>query len=240
MDAFTGPDPARLPTAKPFVGRAVVMRLDEALAESATLRSDLLFMRRLGVRPLVVYDPADRRLALRLIGDLNRLGGAAVNLEGASASTLVVSVDDAGATAVRSVNAQLVSLLLGEGYIPVFASEGADISGRPAPLDGDDAARALAGAVHAVRLMLNASTGGVPSDSEGIIAELTASEALALAEHGALAPQLAHRLVAAALGVRGGVGAAQLLDLTCAHATVAEMLTARHLGTQVVSNVLLA
>jgi acetylglutamate kinase len=239
MDEFLEPDPEKLTTARPFVGRAVVMRLDEALSESATLSSDLVFMRRLGVRPLLVYDLAQRRTAAKLIGNINRVGGEAVNLDGTSASTLVVSVDAAGATAVRSVNVQLVSLLLEKGYIPLFASEGAAVSGQPAPLNGDDAACALAGAVGAVRLMLNAPSGGVPAP-EGIIAELTAAEALALADSADLSPQLSRRLVAAALGVRAGVDAAQLLDLAAAHAAVTELLTAQHLGTQIVSNVLLA
>jgi len=42
---------------------------------------------------------------------------------------------------------------------------------------------------------------------------------------------------AAALGVRGGVGAAQICDGRVAHAAIVEFLTARHLGTQVAGTV---
>ena len=61
-----------------------------------------------------------------------------------------------------------------------------------------------------------------------------------LASAGTLSRELAKRLTAAALGVRSGVDAAQILDLTASHAAIVELLTAQHVGTQVVSNVRLA
>jgi acetylglutamate kinase len=42
---------------------------------------------------------------------------------------------------------------------------------------------------------------------------------------------------APALGLRGGVGAAQICDGRVAHATIVEFLTARHMGTQVAGSV---
>jgi len=91
--------------------------------------------------------------------------------------------------------------------------------------------------MHAIRLIY--PSGGIPTAGDGVIAELTSSEALALAAAGTLEPELARHLAAAALGVRGGVEAAQLLDLSVAHAAIVELLTAQHLGTQVVSNIVL-
>jgi acetylglutamate kinase len=239
MDAFMEPNPAALPTAQAFVGRAIVMRLDPAAAESSTLAEDLIFMRRLGVRPIVVHDVGQRVCGSRLVGLINRIGGDALALDGTSASTLVLAPDAQGRSVVRSVNAQLLLLLLEQGYIPVFNAEGASFSGAPAALDAADAARALAASVHAIRLLYPSGTGGIPAGSDGIIEELTSSEALALAQAGTLAPEESQQLVAAALGVRSGVDAAQLLDLSVAHAALVEMLTARHIGTQIVSNIVL-
>ncbi|HXW77357.1 MAG TPA: hypothetical protein VEJ20_08110 [Candidatus Eremiobacteraceae bacterium] len=240
MDYLDAPDPATLPTARPFIGRTVVMFVDPQVADAPTLASDLLFMRRLGVRPLVVHEASDASTGSHLVGMLNRVGGEAVRIDGTSAGTLIVASDDAGNPTVRTVNAQLMELLLDQGYIPVFAAEGAAITGVPVNVDGAEAARALAAATHAVRLLLPAKRGGVPCAQTGIIEELTSSEALELASAGTLADELCRELTAAALGVRAGVDAAQLLDLSGQHAAIIEMLTSRHVGTQVVSNIVLS
>jgi acetylglutamate kinase len=240
MDFLNNPDPESLPTAKAFIGRTVVLRLDPASAEAETLVSDLIFMRRLGVRPLVVHEARERDTGARLVGMINRVGGAAVGIDGTSAGTLIAGSDEDGRSIVRTVNAQLMSLLLDQGYIPVFASRGAAISGLPIPVDCDDAARVLASATHAFRLLFPAEPGGVPADGEGIIDELTSSEALDLAANGTLSADLVRHLRAAAFGVRAGVDAAQLLDLAGHHASIVELLTAQHVGTQVVSNIVLS
>jgi acetylglutamate kinase len=240
MDFLGNPDPDSLPTAKAFIGRTVVLRLDPEAAEATTLVSDLVFMRRIGIRPLVVHDAGDRTTGPRLVGMINRVGGEALGIDGTSAGTLIAANDADGNPVVRTVNSQLMSLLLDQGYIPVFAAQGAAISGLPMPIDGDDAARVLAQAMHAVRLLFPAHPGGVPSASEGIIDELTSSEALELAAKGTLSEDLGRHLRAAALGVRSGVDAAQLLDLSARHAAIVEILTAQHVVTQVVSNIVLS
>lgn len=239
MDSLHEPNLERMPTAKAFVGRAVVLRLDLA-ALGSTLVEDLVFMRRLGVQPIVVHDVGQSSIGSKLVGLINRVGGDAVGIDGTSASTLVLATDDAGHSVIRSVNPQLLSLLLAQGYIPVFSAQGASVSGAAWPLDAADAARALAASVHAVRLLFPSGTGGISAGGDGIIDELTSSEALALAAGGLLPHDEAAALCAAALGVRSGVDAAQLLDLSTAHATLVEMLTAQHLGTQVVSNIVLS
>lgn len=240
MNEFVEPDPQALPTAKPFLGRTVVMRVDEQAIESATLVADVVFMRRLGVRPVIVHDVSQRSSGSRLVGLINRIGGEAVALDGTSASTLVLTQDDLGRNIVRSVNPTLLSLLLEQGYIPVFSSEGASVSGACAPLDAAEAAGVLAAATHAVRLLYSSGTGGICSADAGVIEELTSSEALALAAAGTLSADQSNQLTAAAMGVRCGVDAAQLLDLSTAHAALVEMLTAQHLGTQIVSHIVLS
>jgi acetylglutamate kinase len=238
MDQFVEQNLDQLP-AKDFAGKAFVMRVNEVAMEGSTLVEDLVFMQQIGVRPIVVLDVAQRASSDRLVGLINRVGGGAVALDGTSASTLVVAPDGEGRTVVRSVNASLLSLLLDQGYIPVFSAQGALVSGRAEPLDATDAARELASAIHAKRLLFPSDTNGILTHDCGVIGELTSSEALALAAAGTLAPDACKTLEAAALGVRSGVDAAQLLDLSVAHAALVELLTAHHLGTQVTSHVLI-
>ncbi len=239
MDAFLEGNTEGLTTAREFAGSVFVLRLDESTAHAPTLVEDLLFMRRVGVRPVIVVDAEQRRLSERLIGLINRVGGEAVGLDGTSASTLVVSSSADGRAVVRRVNTSLLGLLLEQGYIPVFTARGTSIAGTPTPLDAADAARELAAAVRAKRLLYPSGTGGIRLEDDEVVAELTASEALALAATGRLDPDQAKQLAAAALGVRSGVDAAQLLDLTATHAALVELLTSHHLGTQVISHVLL-
>src|ERR1700694_2014639 len=104
MDTFLEPNPDALPTAKPFVGRAIVVQVDPLAAESSTFVEDLVFMRRLGVRPVVVQDVGQRSGGSRRVGLINRIGGDAVALDGTSASTLVVTTGPDGRSVVRSVN----------------------------------------------------------------------------------------------------------------------------------------
>ena len=237
MDGFIDSNAEGLVTIREFAGRPFVMRLDEAAIDRATLVEDLVFMRSIGVRPIVVLDVEQRSSSERLVGLINRVGGEAVSLDGTSASTFVVAKDAEGRPTVRSVNGALVSLLLERGYIPIFSAQGASLSGTAEPLDPIDAARELAAALRAKRLLFPSERGGILAN-QGIVEELTSSEALALAAAGTLAPDDAKKLEAAALGVRSGVDAAQLLDLGVSHAALVELLTAQHLGTQVVSNVI--
>jgi acetylglutamate kinase len=238
MDPLGDPNPDQLP-ARDFAGRAFVMRVDDVAMEASTLVDDLVFMRQIGVRPIVVLDVAQRASRDRLVGLINRIGGDAVALDGTSAGTLVVANDDHGRAVVRSVNASLLSLLLEQGYIPVFSAQGMLVSGRTEPLDATDAARELAAAIRAKRLLYPSETNGIRTREQLIIGELTSSEALALASAGTLTPAASKALEAAALGVRSGVDAAQLLDLSVAHAALVELLTAQHLGTQITSHVLI-
>ena len=92
----------------------------------------------------------------------------------------------------------------------------------------------LARALGAQRAIFFHDAGGVfDSQTQMLIDELTPAEALDLAADAALPADLRAAIRHAALGVRGGVGAAQILDGRIQHATIVELLTARHLGTRV-------
>src|ERR1700686_5643551 len=96
MDAFIEPNPDALPTAKPVWGVRILGQVDPVSAESSTFVEDIVFMRRLGVRPIVVHDVDQRACGSRLVGLINRIGGDAVALDGTSASTLVVATGSDG------------------------------------------------------------------------------------------------------------------------------------------------
>ena len=214
--------------------RTLVLRLDEATlaADGTTLFSDLTFLRELGVRPVVVApSPESARTMVRL---MNRTGDAAVGLSGADAGMI-----PAGAgPEVGAVQTRLLNTLLGAGYVPVIEPLALGLFGRDVAVAPDMVASALAQAIAATRAIFFNDAGGViDAQTQLLIDELTPAEALALAEDQTLDGDLRSAIRAAALGVRGGVGAAQIVDGRIAHAAIVEFLTARHLGTQVTGTV---
>lgn len=216
------------------LGRSLVLRLDETTlaADGSTLFSDLAFLRELGVRPVVVApSPQSAREIVRL---MNRTGDTAVGLSGADAGMIPA----AAGREVGAVQTRLLDTLLGAGYVPVIEPLALGMFGRDVAVAPDAVASALAQAIAATRAIFFNDAGGViDAQTRLLIDELTPAEALALADDSSLGDELRSAIRAAAFGVRGGVGAAQIVDGRIAHAAIVEFLTARHLGTQVAGTV---
>ena len=214
-------------------GRTMVIRVDEATlgAEGATFFGDLVFLGNLGMRPVVVAPTADAARAV--VRTMNRSGDAAVGLSGADAGMLPASGETLG-----NVGTKLLRTLLDAGYVPVIEPTAFGFTGHDVAVAADDVAQALASAVGAARAIFFHDQGGViDAKTRLLVQQLTPAEALAVAEDRSLAEDLRAAVRAAALGVRGGVGAAQICDGRVAHAAIVEFLTARHLGTQVAGTV---
>lgn len=215
-------------------GRTLVLRLDEATLarDGTTLFSDLAFLSELGVRPIVIAPShATARTVVRM---MNRTGNSAVGLSGADAGMLPAAPGEH----LGAVQPRLLTTLLEAGYLPVIEPLALGIFGKDVPVGPDDVALALAQAIAATRAIFFHDAGGViDAQTLQLIDELTPAEALALASDGDLDHDLRAAVRAAALGVRGGVGAAQIVDGRIAHAAIIEFLTTRHLGTQVAGTV---
>jgi acetylglutamate kinase len=215
-------------------GRTMVIRVDEATlgAEGATFFSDLVFLGNLGMRPVVVAPTADAARAL--VRTMNRSGDAAVGLSGADAGMIPAA---AGET-IGNVHTKLLRTLMDAGYVPVIEPLALGFTGTEVAVGADDVAQAVASAVGAARAIFFHDQGGViDAKTRLLVEQLTPAEALDVAADRSLANDLRAAVRAAALGVRGGVGAAQICDGRVAHAAIVEFLTARHLGTQVAGTV---
>jgi acetylglutamate kinase len=214
-------------------GRTMVIRVDEATlgAEGATFFGDLVFLANLGMRPLVVAP--SQEAARLLVRTMNRSGDTAVGLSGADAGM----IPSRGET-IGNVDTKLLRTLLDAGYVPVIEPLAFGFTGTDVAVAADDVAGALASAVGAARaIFFNDQGGVVDAKTRLLVEQLTPAEALDVAEDRTLAEDLRAAVRAAALGVRGGVGAAQICDGRVAHAAIVEFLTARHLGTQVAGTV---
>lgn len=217
-----------------FAGRAFVVRVDEAtaFARDTTFFDDLAFLSRKRVHPILVAPT--RRASRALVRTINRSGNMAVGLSGSDAAMLPGAADGIG-----TVQTGILETLTGAGYIPVIEPTAFAVFGeRDRAVAADEVARAIAAAIDAVRAIFFHALGGVPDpETERLIGELTPAEALAIADDPRVPADLRTAIRAAALGVRGGVAEAQIVDGRIAHAAVVEMLTAHHLGTRVTGSV---
>lgn len=216
-----------------FAGKPFVLRVDEAtaLGEDSTLSADLAFLTSRGVRPIVIApNPSAARSLVRTI---NRGANSAVGLSGADAGML-----PGRGAGIGNVQTGILLTLMQNGYVPVIEPTAFAAFGDDVELGADDVAQAIASATDAVRAIFFHALGGVTdSKTAALIEELTAAEALAIANEPGLPEDLRAAIRAAALGVRSGVGAAQIVDGRVAHASIVEVLTAKHLGTQVTGGV---
>ena len=217
-----------------FAGKAFVVRVDEetAFAGRTTFFDDLAFLMQRDVHPIVVAPTP--RAGRALVRAINRSGNSAVGLSGSDAAMLPGTPSGIG-----NVQTGILQTLTGAGYIPVIEPTTFSVfAPRDSVIQADEVARAIASATDAVRAIFFHALGGV-SDPEtaALITELTPAEALAIADDARVPVDLRAAIRAAALGVRGGVAQANIVDGRIAHATVVELLTAHHLGTRVTGSV---
>ncbi|MEO9264247.1 MAG: hypothetical protein ABI282_09140 [Candidatus Baltobacteraceae bacterium] len=202
---------------------------------NATLVDDLFVLTGAAVRPIVVApDPASARAIVRA---MNRSTNIAVSLSGSDAALIPHTPHGIG-----RIQRGLLDTLTGAGYVPVVEPTAfAVFSDCDARVAADDVAGAIASACEAARAIFFHRAGGVPDpQTHAVINELTPAEALALADDERIAQDLRVAIRAAALGVRAGIPAAQIVDGRVAHATLVELLTAHHLGTQVIGGLVFA
>jgi acetylglutamate kinase len=119
-------------------------------------------------------------------------------------------------------------------YIPVVASVGADEAGNSYNVNADEAAAAIAVALRARSAIFLTDVRGWladPSDPESLVA--TASVAEVTAALGAIEGGMRPKLQACVDAVRGGVGAAQIVDGRVPHSLLLELFTDAGIGTKV-------
>ena len=213
----------------------IVVRIDESTlaTDGTTLYADLAFLVEHGQQPIIVAPSAEA--ARTIVKTINRTSDSAVGVSGADAGMLPATGEGLGAVQTR-----LLHTLLSAGYIPVVEPLAFGMFGSDVAVQADEVASAVARSMVAKRALFFHENGGVIDTlTRECIGELTPAEALTLADDATLPQALRHAMRAAALGVRGGVGAADILDGSIAHASIVELLTMRHAGTRVMGTVFL-
>ena len=174
-----------------------------------------------------------------LVSAVNALEPVAVGVAGEDGRLLeATQVDPALGFVgkVGRVRAGLLHALLDDGLVPIVSTVGADAAGQPYNVNADDAARAIAIAMGAEKLIYLTSAPGLlddPADPSSLVHRLTAGEALRRIADASVTGGMIPKLAACAEAVDGGVGSAHMIDGRAEHAILVELFTDDGVGTMV-------
>jgi acetylglutamate kinase len=213
-------------------------------------------MRRVGKEPefrdgLRVTDAETLEIVrMVLVGKINRDLVAAINREALDEPVAVgVSGEDAGMLTVTPresalgfvgdvshVRDSVLHRLLDEGLAPVVSTIGADETGHPYNVNADEAARAIAVAMGAEKIVYLTAAPGLledVNDEDSLIPRLTSAEVRERIGGESVSKGMIPKLRACADAVDGGVGTAHIIDGRVPHALLIELLTDEGIGTMV-------
>lgn len=177
-----------------------------------------------------------------LVGTLNREAldePVAVGMSGEDGGLLVAAPRDPSlgyVGDVTAVRASVLHRLLDEGLTPVIATIGSDAAGQPHNINADEAARAIAVAMGAEKIVYLTAAPGLLADvaDEGsLIPRLTSAELRAKIDDASVSAGMIPKLRACADAVDGGVGSAHIIDGRVPHSLLIELLTDEGIGTMV-------
>jgi acetylglutamate kinase len=177
-----------------------------------------------------------------LVATINSQAGdepVAVGVSGEDAGLLTVTPADASlgfVGNVTSVRAELIHRLLDDGLTPVVSTVGANAEGQPYNVNADEAARAIAVAMGAEKIVYLTAVPGLldnPSDEGTLVPRLTSAELRTRIDHESVGKGMIPKLRACADAVDQGVGFAHIIDGRVPHSLLIELLTDHGVGTMI-------
>ena len=140
---------------------------------------------------------------------------------------------------ITGVNPDILFDMLEKDYLPIIAPIGLDKDYHTYNISADDAACAIAKAVHAEKLAFLTDIEGLYkdiNDKSTFISRLTASEAEGLIHDGYIGGGMLPKLNNCTSAIRNGVNRVHILDGRLAHCLLLEIFTNQGIGTAIVSD----
>ena len=137
---------------------------------------------------------------------------------------------------VTGVRAELIHRLLDDGLTPVISTIGANPEGQPYNVNADEAARAIAVAMEAEKIVYLTAVPGLledANDESTLIPRLTSAELRERIAHESVGKGMIPKLKACADAVDQGVNFAHIIDGRVQHSLLIELLTDHGVGTMV-------
>ena len=185
-----------------------------------------------------------------LVGKINRDLVATINSQAGDEPVAVgVSGEDAGLLTVTpadpslgfvgnvtAVRAELLHRLLDDGLAPVVSTVGANPEGQPYNVNADEAARAIAVAMAAEKIVYLTAAPGLledVNDESSLVQRLTSAELHQRMGSSSIGKGMIPKLKACADAVDQGVGFAHIIDGRVPHSLLIELLTDHGVGTMI-------
>jgi acetylglutamate kinase len=174
-----------------------------------------------------------------LVSAVNALEPVAVGVAGEDGRLLEVEPVDARlgfVGRVTKVRGALLHDFHDDGLIPIVSTVGADAPGQPYNVNADDAARAIAVAMGAEKIIYLTGAPGLlddPADPATLVHRLTTDEARRRIADAGVTGGMIPKLLACAEAVEGGVASAHMIDGRAEHAILIELFTDQGIGTMV-------
>ena len=177
-----------------------------------------------------------------LVGIINSQAGdepVAVGVSGEDAGLLTVTPADSAfgfVGNVTQVRAELIHRLLDDGLTPVISTVGANAAGQPYNVNADEAARAIAVAMKAEKIVYLTAVPGLledPRNESTLIPRLTSAALRERIDHESVGRGMIPKLKACADAVDQGVGFAHIIDGRVPHSLLIELLTDHGVGTMI-------
>ena len=188
-----------------------------------------------------VLDAAEMALSARvnktIVGALDRIGAKACGISGRDGELITARAKDKALGLVGTitrVDPRLVTILLDGGYLPVISPLARSEDGTAFNCNADDAARAVAEAMGADKLVFLTDTDGILVDSHNQstrIAKMDVSRAKELMDSGLIAGGMIPKTQNCIHAVEHGVGSVTVLDGRMEHAILLEAIAEKTLGT---------
>ena len=174
-----------------------------------------------------------------VVAALDKIGARACGVSGRDGGLITARQKDPSlgrVGAITRVDPALLHTLLDAGFLPVVSPVSRGEDGGAFNCNADDAARAVAEAVKADKLVFLTDTDGILVDSHNQstrIAKMDVSRARELMDSGLIAGGMIPKTMNCIHAVEHGVGAVTVLDGRMEHAVLLEAISEKSLGTTI-------
>lgn len=181
----------------------------------------------------------------KLVQIVEELGVRAIGISGKDGKLLTVKKkladgEDIGYVGeVTEVNEAILLDLLEKDFLPIVCPIGLDDEFNGYNINADDAASAIAEAVHAEKLAFLTDTEGVYmdiNDTNSVISEMTVTEANGLIEDGTIAGGMIPKIQNCIDAISNGVSRVHILDGRIQHSILLEIFTNKGIGTAILGD----
>ena len=182
-----------------------------------------------------------------IVSSINRNGGKAIGVTGkdgqfirAKKMTIDRYSPELGASEiidighvgqVKSIDTEVLSVILDSNFIPVIAPIGVDAQGATYNINADLVAGKIAEVMQAEKLMLLTNVAGLLDKEGNILTGLSTAQVDSLIADGTIYGGMLPKIQCALDAVKGGVNSAHIIDGRVPHATMLEIFTDQGIGT---------